>query len=232
MLLMKNNAYDTKIYSNIGNQPLLDMMNKDCARILDVGCGAGDNAARLKLLNPAYKVFGITLSRAEAQLAAPNLEHCWVADVENGAPGELASLTFDVLIFSHVLEHMRDPSGILASFIPYLRPGGEVLIAVPNVLVWRQRLKFLTGRFEYAAEGVMDETHLRFFTYRTADALLFARTPQLKMVEKTVSASIPLWLLRRYLLPKTACNYLDYLGGRFWPNLFGDQVLIKAVRTA
>jgi SAM-dependent methyltransferase len=219
-----------KVYSNAGNPPLIDLLDADCLTILDVGCGAGDNAALVKAKNPARQVYGVTWSQAEAVLALRSLEQCWVADIEQELPDEIAKRSFDAIMFSHVLEHLRDPASVLARFTALLRQGGILLVAVPNVLVWRQRLQFLLGRFEYEEAGIMDDTHLRFFTFWTADKYLLVRSPGLEIVRKEVTGSIPLWLLRSYLLPRGLTDFLDRIGSRVLPNLFGSQVLIKAVK--
>lgn len=215
-----------RVYSNAGNPALLALLDPGARRVLDVGCGAGDNAALLEARG--CEVHGITHSHAEAALAAPHLARAWVFDVEGPWPAELEGERFDALVFSHVLEHLRRPSQVLARFCRLLRAGGSVLIAVPNVLGWRQRLSFLAGRFEYAESGVLDSTHLRFFTFFTADALLLADAPELQLELKRVTGSVPLWWLRRHLLPPELSAALDALGCRLRPNLFGDQILLKA----
>jgi SAM-dependent methyltransferase len=218
-----------RVYANRGNAPLLGLLSPGAKAILDVGCGAGDNAAALKSINPGCAVYGITFSAREAAIARRFLDNCWVLDVEQPLPSYLCSSRFDAIILSHVLEHLRDPAKVLESLVPLLREGGEVLIAVPNILVWRMRLHFLTGRFEYDRSGALDDTHLRFFTYDTADRYLLARSDTLRLTTKAVSASVPLWWLRR-VLPRGWVRALDGLGGRLRPNLFGDQVLLRAVK--
>jgi len=137
-----------------------------------------------------------------------------------------------VLIFSHVLEHLSNPNIVLSKFTSLLRVGGQVLIAVPNVLSWRMRLQFLFGRFEYESAGVLDDTHLRFFTYYTADQFLFSDTSNVKLQCKSVTGSVPLWVLRRHVFPKSWCDFIDRLGCRHWPNLFGEQIILRAVYTS
>jgi SAM-dependent methyltransferase len=219
-----------RVYANGGNPALLELLGAGCRRVLDVGCGAGDNAAWLRARDPACRIQGITHSAREAELAARHLERCWVFDLEQAWPSELEHERFDALVFSHVLEHLRAPSRVLARLCHLLVPGGSVLIAVPNVLGWRQRLSFLRGRFEYAPSGVLDATHLRFFTYFTADGYLLADAPELVLVEKRVTGSVPLGWLRRHILPARAAGAIDAFGCRALPNLFGGEVLLKATR--
>jgi SAM-dependent methyltransferase len=220
-----------RIYDNAGNPALCALLAPGARRVLDVGCGAGANAALLRARDPGSTIEGITFSAAEAELARPHLERCWLLDLEQSWPAELEAARFDALLCSHVLEHLREPSAVLARLARLVRPGGCVLIAVPNVLCWRQRLAFLAGHFEYQAHGPLDATHLRFFTYDTADRYLLAGAPELRLVEKHVTGSVPLWWLRRRLLPRRWSAGIDALGCRARPNLFGSEVLLKAIKS-
>src|SRR5690242_5478256 len=93
-----------RVYVNDGNQPLIDLLSPKYRRILDVGCGAGDNAILIKAKNPECEIYGITHSVAEAELARKVMAGCWVFDIEGRFPEEIGTSKFDVLIFSHVLE--------------------------------------------------------------------------------------------------------------------------------
>lgn len=219
-----------RIYCNEGNLPLINLLEKNCNKLLDIGCGAGDNAVLVKSAHKECSVYGITHSQAEADLTQKRMVRCWVFDIESRLPSDLEDQRFDCLIFSHVLEHLRDPAEVLARFTRLLPDGGQVLIAVPNVLSWRMRLQFLMGNFNYESAGVLDDTHLRFFTYFTADKYLLSLSPDLKVKFKTVSGSVPLWWLRRHVFPRAWCEGIDRWGCRHWPNLFGGQVLISAVK--
>lgn len=224
---------NNRIYTNAGNTQLLDLLDAGCRNILDVGCGAGDNAALISARYPNCKVFGITHSIAEAERARQYMEKCWVFDIERDEsdwPNELKNMVFDTLIFSHVLEHLREPSVALAHFSKLLVYGGVVLIAVPNILNWRQRIQFIFGKFEYELSGVLDDTHLRFFTYFTADHYLITKSNDLKLTFKSATGSVPLWWLRRYVFPKTWSDRIDTFGCKYYPNLFGWQILIKAIK--
>jgi SAM-dependent methyltransferase len=218
-----------RIYANEGNPPLIHLLPNSCRHILDVGCGAGDNAVLIKAIHPDCQIFGITHSMAEAKLARMRMAYCWVFNIEDPLPTNIDFPQFDVLIFSHVLEHLREPELVITQFLTLLREGGDILVAVPNILSWRMRLSFLLGRFEYSSSGTLDDTHLRFFTYMTADRYLFSSNPEaLELVKKEVSGSVPLWWLRRYMFPRSWSKRLDEWGCRNWPNLFGDQVLLRA----
>lgn len=219
-----------RVYSNDGNAPLIELLERTCKSLLDVGCGAGDNARLINARCLNCNVCGITHSTAEAELAKEHMVQCWVFDIEDSIPDDLADQTFDALMFSHVLEHLRKPEVVLSRFAKLLRPGGAVLVAVPNILSWKMRIEFLTGRFEYEQSGVLDDTHLRFFTYHTADRHLLSQSPDLQLEYKTTSGGVPLWLLRRYVLPKEWCQSVDNWGCRQWPNLFGAQVLFRATK--
>jgi len=218
-----------RIYQNAGNAPVVALLDADVRRVLDVGCGAGDNAELIQSKLPGCEVHGVTHSEAECVVASRRMTSCSMWDIEGDIPADVGSMKFDAIIFSHVLEHVRNPDLVLARFIPLLKIGGAVIIAVPNALSWSMRWQFLRGDFEYRSDGVLDETHLRFFTYHTADKYLLRGNPTLFPVCKGVTGSVPQWWLRRYLLPKALSDSIDKWGCRRWPNLFGGQILLKCV---
>lgn len=216
-------------YLNAGNDLVLSLVPADARSILDIGCGAGDNARRLKAARPELKIVGITHNREEALLAAPHMSATHVLDVENDIAVDIGG-PYDLLIFSHVLEHMRDPVSVIRRFLPYLAASGHVLIAVPNTLEWRTRLGFLRGRFDYTDQGVLDRTHLRFFTFWTAASELVAPIPELRLVTRKGRGALPLGRLRRRLLPARFNAALDGAAvGRF-PNVFSGEVALLARR--
>jgi 2-polyprenyl-3-methyl-5-hydroxy-6-metoxy-1,4-benzoquinol methylase len=217
-----------RVYKNDGNAALLGLLGQDCREVLDVGCGSGDNASLIRNRVPGCEIDGITHSRLEAGLAGKHLRDCWIFDVEGAIPAAVELRRYDAVIFSHVLEHFRNPAKIVSAYSAYVKPNGIILIAVPNILSWRMRTRFLCGDFTYAEAGPLDNTHLRFFTFLTADDLLLGETPTLSLEQKLADGSFPLWWARRGLLPKSACTSIDSWACRRWPNLFGDQILLKA----
>jgi 2-polyprenyl-3-methyl-5-hydroxy-6-metoxy-1,4-benzoquinol methylase len=221
---------DDRVYQNEGNPPLIDMLS-DAQQVLDVGCGAGDNARLILSRMPECRIYGITHSEPEALIAGKWMRECWVIDLETALPDH-SGQPFDAMVFSHVLEHLRHPDEVLHRYGSLLKKGGEVLIAIPNILSWRMRIQFLLGGFEYQSSGVLDDTHLRFFTYFTADRFLLSKSPEFELISKTVTGSVPLWFLRRHILPASWRERIDNWGCRHWPNLFGYQILLKLVKRA
>ena len=206
-----------RVYQNSGNLPFLRSLQLDPpGNALDCGCGAGDNARALRAAG--WRVTGITISPEEAVRALHECDSVHLADLEQGIPTD-ARGPFDLILFSHVLEHLRDPCPALRDAQKLLSPSGVIAVALPNVLYWRQRLEFLLGRFQYDDAGIMDRTHLRFFTFVTGKQML--ESYGLHVVHATVDGGFPSRYLRR-VLPAWSAR-LDRLAERLMPNLFGYE---------
>lgn len=153
-----------RVYHNAGNQPLLDLFaGVEPGRVLDCGCGAGDNARILQ--GRGWRVTGITISQVEQQQAAAYCERVYLADLNAGLPETLDG-QFDIVLLSHVLEHLVHPEPLLQSISRVLKVSGRIAVGLPNVLVYAQRFQFLVGKFDYTPTGLMDETHVRFYTFQ------------------------------------------------------------------
>jgi SAM-dependent methyltransferase len=185
-------------------------------RILDVGCGDGSFGRAIKRRQPA-EVVGLTYSRAEAEVAAPHLDRVEVVDVNQFTPAGLDR--FDCVVCSHVLEHLCWPDRFLVAAVPLLHPGGRMVVALPNVLAWRQRLAFLVGRFRYADSGLMDRTHFRFFDWRTARDLI--RGAGYRIVSASAYGVFPLARFLPGFGPAASRTAV-----RLAPGLFGWQFVI------
>jgi 2-polyprenyl-3-methyl-5-hydroxy-6-metoxy-1,4-benzoquinol methylase len=203
------------------NAPILDEVPKSAHRVLDLGCGSGSLGKRLKESRNAF-VTGVTWSKEEAKEAARHLDEVILADLETYDYSLLAG-AYDSIICSHVLEHLRDPALILKSLGSLLAPGGSLIVALPNVVHWRQRLAFVRGEFRYSDGGLMDRTHLRFFDWKTTRELI--ATAGWSIVRAYGVGHAPgLWRL-----PMLG-SWLDKVFCTLRPNLFGDQFVIVAKR--
>lgn len=164
-------------------------------RVLDVGCGRGALGEAIR--KAGWEVWGIEHSEEACRSARSRLDHLIEGDFLDGEFVErsLAGRDFDVLIFSDVLEHLYDPRSVLETYLRYLKPEGKVLISVPNAVVWTNRLQWALGHVHYADTGVMDRTHIRFFTFRTARQLVEATGCRVIKTDCTpylVRAALPL----------------------------------------
>jgi 2-polyprenyl-3-methyl-5-hydroxy-6-metoxy-1,4-benzoquinol methylase len=218
------------LYENSGNANILKFLELTDQVILDIGCGAGNLAQGIYTVYPTAHITGITCSRLEYERARSRLNQCFCLDIERELLPELVQQSYDVLIFSHVLEHLVDPTAVIQKFLPFLKVGGKVVIALPNIANWRERWKLALGRFEYTESGVMDKTHLHFYTFHTAPQHLVMPVPQLHLEEHTVVGSVPLAFLRHSILSEQLRQAIDRFGCRCMPNLFGGEILIKAVK--
>ena len=139
------------------------------SRVLDVGCGAGWTAKELRD-KIGCEVIGVEPNETRAEVARSNGIEVHVGYLEDLRIEDVG--LFDIVLFGDVLEHLSDPHSVLCVAKKYLRPGGSVVITVPNVAHWTVRLELLRGRFDYQALGIMDATHLRWFTEKTLRQLL------------------------------------------------------------
>jgi SAM-dependent methyltransferase len=208
-----------KVYRNEGNLPLLALLPEGGGRALDCGCGAGDNARILR--ERGWRVTGITLSEGEQRLASQHCERVFVADLEQPLPDAIGG-GYDAVLLSHVLEHLAAPERLLARVKGLLSPRGVLLVALPNVLFYPIRGRALLGSFDYTPDGIMDATHLRFYTFESGLALL--RENGFEVVKALADGSFPLWKLRR-ALPAALARKVDQTACRLRPGLFGRQSL-------
>ncbi len=135
-------------------------------RVLEFGCAAGACGARIRRERGAY-VVGVELLPEPAELARTRLDEVIVGDcermdfAEHFTPGE-----FDAILFADVLEHLRDPEAVIERVKPYLAPGGVIVASIPNARNASVVTMLARGDWTYQEAGLMDRTHIHFFTRR------------------------------------------------------------------
>jgi 2-polyprenyl-3-methyl-5-hydroxy-6-metoxy-1,4-benzoquinol methylase len=141
------------------------------ARVLEVGCATGYMSEVLaKRLGCA--VTGLELFPEAAAVAREHCQRVLVGDAETfDFEGALRGERFDAVLFADVLEHLRDPGAVLRRVRALLVPGGAVVASIPNVAHASVRLALLGGEFRYGETGLLDRTHLRFFTHESIQDL-------------------------------------------------------------
>lgn len=155
-------------YTNVREEVIPHLPARDGAalRVLEIGCGAGGTLARIRQLHPDAWLGGIEIVPLESPLYR-ELDHFERLDVEQTLPS-VEPGSVDVLLCLDVLEHLRDPQAALRRLSTLLRPDGRLIASLPNLQYVKVSLPLLFGRFDYADDGVLDRTHLRFFTRRSA----------------------------------------------------------------
>jgi len=141
-------------------------------RILDVGCGAGQLGAELKASDAGVEVWGIEVVPEIAETALQKLDHVIVANLEHLPPLPVPPKYFDCIICGDVIEHLTRPQATLEWLKTFLSDGGLLLCSVPNIGHWSVVAGLLAGKFTYESKGLLDRTHLRFFTAESFRLLL------------------------------------------------------------
>jgi len=142
----------------------VDLLPEDPnASILELGCGDGATGALALRNGKCGSYVGIEMFVPMAERARQVLSSVHVGNVEN-MELPYAAASFDALILSEVLEHLVDPQAVLNRLALLLRPGALVFASSPNIAHWSNILGLCLGRFEYTESGMMDRTHLRWFT--------------------------------------------------------------------
>lgn len=199
----------------------------DKSHVLDVGCYTGGLAASLNARG--HRVVGLEQDVAAARIAQSLGVEVLTGSVED--PGFVAGLSVrpDVILLLDVLEHLRDPAGVLCELHRILRPDGCLLVTGPNVAYWALRKSLLLGKWDYADAGLMDRTHLRFFTKSTWTALLEQAGYRVTTFEP-LDAVLPLQM--KFQRPARVGALFSAVAARAaqrWPTLFALTFLIEAV---
>lgn len=198
---------------NIDRQTFVRIPDK--SRVLEIGCATGFIGKYLKDKKNC-EVIGVEIGLDEAQEARKNLDQVILGDVESSKV--LSQMkkngTFDVVYASALIEHLRDPWAALIDWKKLLRKNGVLIITTSNIAHWSQRLHMLQGRFEYQSYGILDNTHLRFFTTQTFKKLVTDSGYQIK----------------DFYIDPVGGGYpkISHLGSLFLPNLFTYQMGIVA----
>jgi methionine biosynthesis protein MetW len=207
---------------------VLQSMMPSGVRVLDVGCGTG-SVTLIANRDRGNAIHGIEPDPQRAAVARSRglivhtgyLDEAFLSDND----------PFDVAVAADVLEHTSAPAEVLQLMVRAIKPNGIILISVPNVAHWSVRLNLLMGRFDYEPVGIMDATHLRWFTCKTIRSLIEFNGLHVVEVCQTAGISLPVYsrgILRRirgkrYVIPPLT---------KMMPLLFGVQHVVKAVKPA
>lgn len=149
---------------------VLDLVGKN-KNVLEVGCGSG-HMTKVLTQEQACQITAVELDTNMAQRATPFCKKIYTGSIESTDIQDRIRWEFDVILFIDVLEHLIKPGRVLQVAQNWLKPNGHIIVSLPNIAFVKIRLQLLFGRFEYADSGILDKTHLHFYTIKSAKELL------------------------------------------------------------
>jgi 2-polyprenyl-3-methyl-5-hydroxy-6-metoxy-1,4-benzoquinol methylase len=224
-------AYAWKNAPDGSHRVVLGMLaDRPPGRVLDLGCGSGLVGAELK--KRGHFVVGIDAS-PEPETAL-RVDRLVAADLDAGLPGEAVEESpFDIVVAADVLEHLRAPDRLLRELHDVCTPDTVLLASVPNIGHWYPRVRIGFGRFDYDHRGILDATHMRFFSWRSFVGLAYRAGWR---VERRSLTGLPLEILERAGGPglKRSVGTVIRAGDRraraIWPALFAYQYVAMLSR--
>lgn len=149
------------------------------ATILDIGCGSGYLSQQLKKNDNT--VYGIDYAKEAVAIAAKRIDRAVVCNIEHeGLPWKQ---DFDVIVFADILEHLQYPQTVIKKALKQLKKEGIILISLPNIANWAIRFQLLFGNFTRTETGILDKTHLHFYTLRAAKKMIRQAGLEIKYID-------------------------------------------------
>jgi 2-polyprenyl-3-methyl-5-hydroxy-6-metoxy-1,4-benzoquinol methylase len=180
-LAFAHDSYEEKTSDDSSHGLVVHRLGRQApCRVLDLGCGAGLVADRLRAAG--HHVTGVDLD--EDPDVADRVDRFVKADLDEGLPPDVGS-DFDVVLAADVFEHLPQPDRLLRELRNSLRPGGVVVASIPNFAHWYPRVRVLAGRFDYDRRGILDRGHLRFFTRASFERLAESAGYEVRRVDAT-----------------------------------------------
>ena len=187
---------------------------KNYRNILECGCSTGFVSRQLAA--SGSRVVGIEIDTDAAEIARQFCARVLSIDLNRPGWSNAVGEQFDLVTYGDVLEHLLEPRDVLRETRNLLVPGGRVLISLPNIAFWTIRVKLLMGRFEYESMGLMDYTHLRFFTVHTARKMIEQAGYRIVFFHPVMGARFtshfrPLWQRLTNLFPNSLAFQMLFL---------------------
>lgn len=154
-------------YHSSGRDEIQKLVPEHAHRSLDIGCGTGEFSRQLKLNSNINETWGIEIVADAAHKAAHHLDKIICGDVEYSLE-DVPDHHFDCIFFNDVLEHLPDPEGILKAVKQKLSANGIIIASIPNIRHYKTLYRLIfQADWQYEDSGVLDRTHIKFFTKKT-----------------------------------------------------------------
>ena len=212
---MENKAFkdSDSWYYNVEKDILYPYIPEGPNIILDIGCGSGMLGRNLLKLNKAESLIGVEIYKPAAIKAEKYYNKVYNQDIEQ-LNLEYHNY-FDFIICGDILEHLKDPWIILKKIRNWLKRQGNIIITIPNIRYWYiLKELMLKGIWKYSDAGILDKTHLRFFTRRTINQII--------REEKYIL------IISKMIIHGKKKNVLNKLTYRFFEEFLGSQILVIA----
>jgi glycosyltransferase involved in cell wall biosynthesis len=193
------------------------------SKILDLGCSGGLLSERLREMG--HHVTGVDV--VEIDGVGERTNAFFRADLNKGIPPE-AGTGFDLVLAADVLEHLAKPAVMLRQIRDVLSPDGAAIICVPNIAHWYPRFRSTLGLFDYDQRGILDHTHVRFFTRRSIRRIIERNGFTIRRLE---AVGLPLDALGLEGAKAHWLRLIDNVLVTLWPTMFGYQFIVEATPT-
>lgn len=224
---MTENIYNPQTRKIPNIDTLSTLLVPKNSRVLELSCATGCIGEFLEN-SLGCKVTGVEIDKKSAKIASHKISKVIVGDLEDEKVQAkiLEQQKFDVIFASAILEHLKQPEKIIKNLVISLKDDGFIIITLPNIAYWRVRFYLLFGRFNYTNSGILDKTHLKFFTVKSAIQFI---EKDCKLKIDKLDFEFPLFpiLHRIFKLIPFAGNQLQLKFYRKFPNFFAYQMVFK-----
>ena len=176
-------------YYDLVRKEILDLIPGSTKHLLDIGCGTGAISSMAKKKFHIDEVIGIEKFENAASVAATKLDKVFCGDIES-LQLDYAGNYFDCILCADILEHLINPENVLRKLKALLSDSGVLITSLPNIRHIVPLLKIMFDKLEYEESGVLDKTHLRFFTLHTMKKMFAETGFEIQRIENNRSVSL------------------------------------------